>query len=45
MTLDSFLILLSDTAWKLVPVVLVVLLIYVTILLRHACLLYTSRCV
>ena len=26
MTLDSFLILLSDTAWKLVPVVLVVLL-------------------
>ena len=36
MTLDSFLILLSDTAWKLVPVVLVVLLIYVTILLRHA---------
>lgn len=36
MTLDSFLILLSDTAWKLVPVVLVVLLIYVIILLRHA---------
>ena len=34
MTLDSFLILLSDTAWKLVPVVLVVLLIYVIILLR-----------
>ncbi|MFR9255405.1 MAG: histidine kinase [Merdibacter sp.] len=29
-------ILLSDTAWKLVPVVLVVLLIYVIILLRHA---------
>lgn len=36
MTLDSFLILLSDTAWKLVPVVLVVLLIYVITLLRHA---------
>ena len=36
MTLDSFLILLIDTAWKLVPVVLVVLLIYVIILLRHA---------
>ena len=36
MTLDSFLIFLSDTAWKLVPVVLVVLLIYVIILLRHA---------
>lgn len=36
MTLDSFLILLSDTAWKLVPVVIVVLLIYVIILLRHA---------
>ena len=36
MTLDSFLILLSDTAWKLVPVVLVVLLISVIILLRHA---------
>lgn len=36
MTLDSFLILVSDTAWKLVPVVLVVLLIYVIILLRHA---------
>ena len=36
MTLDSFLILLSDMAWKLVPVVLVVLLIYVIILLRHA---------
>ena len=36
MTLDSFLILLSDTAWKLVPVVLVVLLIYVIILLRLA---------
>ena len=36
MTLDSFLILLSDTAWKLVPVVLVVLLIYVIILLCHA---------
>lgn len=36
MTLDSFLILLSDTAWKLVPVVLFVLLIYVIILLRHA---------
>ncbi len=36
MTLDSFLILLSDTAWKLVPVVLVVVLIYFVILLRHA---------
>ena len=35
MTLDSFLILLSDTAWKLVPVVLVVLLIYFIVLLRH----------
>ena len=28
MTLDDFLVLLSDTAWKLVPVVIVVLLIY-----------------
>ena len=36
MTLDSLLVLLSDTAWKLVPIVLIVLLIYVILLLRHA---------
>ena len=36
MTLDSFLILLSDTAWKLVPVALVVLIIYLIVLFRHA---------
>ena len=33
MTLDSLLVLLSDTAWKLVPIVLIVLLIYVILLL------------
>ena len=36
MTLDDFLVLLSDTAWKLVPVVIVVLLIYGILLVRQA---------
>lgn len=36
MTLDSLLVLLSDTAWKLVPIVLIVLLIYV-ILFASSC--------
>ena len=33
MTLDSFVALLSDTAWKLVPVAVVILLIYLIVLL------------
>ena len=33
MTLDSFVALLSDTAWKLVPVAVVILLIYLIVVL------------
>ena len=35
MTLDSFVALLSDTAWKLVPVAVVILLIYLIVFVHR----------